>query len=177
MRLLSRFANRILALLTLVTLSFAQTSTPAASSNFAPLQQWKAAIISGNTAALKALYSINPPAKIGTPAGETNADSDITFWTGLKVRRMKLDILQSELPKTGLHQVIFQAEILSGAPAKEHTVYISEGQLWQQQSPFSSTGAISLSSKHSGTAKLPAKNSASCASSATPAARSPSSNP
>ena len=133
MRSLSRFANRILALLTLVTLSFAQTSTPAASSNFAPLQQWKAAIISGNTAALKALYSINPPAKIGTPAGETNADSDITFWTGLKVRRMKLDILQSESPKTGLHQVVFQAEILSGAPAKEHTVYISEGQLWQQQ--------------------------------------------
>jgi thioredoxin 1 len=133
MKSFSRMAGRILAILTLVTLSFAQTSTSVATSSFAPLQQWKTAIVSGNTAALEALYSTNPPAKIGTPAGETNADSDISFWTGLKVRRMKLDILQSESPKTGLHQVVFQVEVVSGAPAKENTVYISEGQLWQQQ--------------------------------------------
>jgi thioredoxin 1 len=133
MKSFSRMADCILAILALVTLSFAQTSTSVATSTFAPLQQWKTAIVSGNTAALKALYSTDPPAKIGTPAGEANADSDISFWTGLKVRRMKLDILQSESPKTGLHQVVFQAEILSGASAKENTVYISEGQLWQQQ--------------------------------------------
>jgi thioredoxin 1 len=133
MRSSSRFANRIVAFLAIVTVSLAQTSIPSGSSAFAPLQQWKTAVISGNAAALKALYSTNPPAKIGTPAGETNADSDISFWTGLKVHRMKLDILQSESPQAGLQQVVFQAEVLSGAPAKEHTVYITEGQLWQQQ--------------------------------------------
>jgi thioredoxin 1 len=131
MQFLSRLAGRTFFFLAIAAISLAQTSSPI--SPFAPLEQWKAAIISGNSASLKALYSTNPPAKIGTPAGETSADSDITFWTGLKVRRMKLDILQSQSPQTGMHQVVFQAEVLSGAPTKEHTVYITEGQLWQQQ--------------------------------------------
>jgi hypothetical protein len=132
---MSRFANRILAFLTLATISFAQTSAPAANSaaDFAPLQQWKTAVVSGNAASLKALYSTNPAAKIGTPGGETSADADISFWTGLKVRGMKLDVLQSDAPQTGYRQVVFQAEVRSGAPAEVRTVYITEGQLWQRQ--------------------------------------------
>jgi thiol-disulfide isomerase/thioredoxin len=138
MRLISRFLNRtckLLAILTILPCCFAQTSTSAGNSAaaFAPLQQWKNAVVSGNAAALKALYSTSPPAQIGTPAGQTNADADISFWIGLKVRRMKLDILQSDSPQTGLHQVVFQAEIYSGAPSGEHTVYITEGQVWQEQ--------------------------------------------
>ena len=101
--------------------------------NFPPLEQWKNAVISGNAVALKALYSANPPAQIVTPAGETNADADVAFWTSLKVRRMKLDVLQSDSPQTGVHQLVFQAEVHSGAASGEHTVYITEGQLWQQQ--------------------------------------------
>ncbi len=128
-----RFLNRILVFLPIVTVCFAQTSPSASNSTFAPLQQWKTAIISGNAAVLKALYSTNPPTQIGTPSGATTADSDIAFWSGLKVRRMKLDILQSESPQAGLYQVVFQAEVLSGVPGGERTVYITEGQLWQQQ--------------------------------------------
>jgi thioredoxin 1 len=133
MRSLSRFVNRILLFLPIATLCFAQSSPSAAGSTFPPLQQWKTAVVNGNPVALKALYSTNPPAQIGTPAGATNVDSDISFWTGLKVRRMKLDILESEAPKAGLHQVVFQAEVHSGGPPGDHTVYITEGQLWQQQ--------------------------------------------
>jgi hypothetical protein len=128
---LSRRLSRIFLFLPIATLCFAQA--PSASSAFAPLQQWKTAVISGNAASMKALYSTNPPAQIGTPAGATNADADISFWTGLKARRVKLDILESESPKPGLHQVVFQAEVLPGASSGQHTVYITEGQLWQQQ--------------------------------------------
>ena len=133
MQSLSRLAGRIFAFLTLATISFAQTSTPVGVSAFAPLEQWKDAVISGNATTLKALYSANPPAQIGTPAGQTSADSDVSFWTGLKVRRMKLDILQSEAPQTGYRQVVFQAEVHSGTSSGERTVYITEGQLWQRQ--------------------------------------------
>jgi len=135
MRSLSRFLHRTCMFLAVVAIlqGAAQTSTPTAISVFAPLQQWQDAVISGNPAALKALYSANPPARIVTPAGETSADADISFWTGLKARRMKLDILQSEAPQTGFRQVVFQAEIRSGAPPGERTVYITEGQLWQRQ--------------------------------------------
>jgi len=125
----------LLAITTFLPGCFGQTSTAAGNSGtaFPPLLQWKNAVIGGNAAALKALYSTNPPPQIVTPAGETSADSDASFWTGLKVRRMKLDIIQSDSPQTGIHQVVFQAEVHSGTPPGGRTVYITEGQLWQQQ--------------------------------------------
>ena len=100
---------------------------------FAPLEQWKAAVIAGNPGALKAIYSANPPAQIVTASGEAGADADVSFWTGLKVRRLKLDIVNSESPQSGVQQVLLQAEIQSAASSPPHTVYVNEAQLWQQQ--------------------------------------------
>lgn len=137
MKSLSRIVLRtsiLPALAALVTCCVGQTSTPGKPNPaFPPLEQWKSIVISGNAVALKALYSSNPPAQIVTPAGGSNADADVSFWTGLKARRIKLDIIQSESPQTGAHQIVFQAEVHSGPPSSEHTVYITEGQLWQQQ--------------------------------------------
>ena len=138
MRSLSRTALRtyiFLALTTPLTFCSGQTSAHAGRSEpaFAPLEQWKDAVISGNTVALRAVYSTSPPAQIVTPAGGANADTDVSFWTGLKARRIKLDIIQSGSPQAGVRQVVFQAEIHSGAPSGGSTVYVTEGQLWQQQ--------------------------------------------
>jgi Thioredoxin-like len=97
---------------------------------FPPLEQWKTTVLSGNAAALKALYSSNPPAQIGTPAGQTSAGADVSFWTAFKARSIKLNVLESSSPQPGLQQVVFEAEV----HAVPHAVYITEGQLWQQQS-------------------------------------------
>jgi thioredoxin 1 len=70
---------------------------------------------------------------VTTRAGDGSADSDINFWTGLKARRMKLDVIQSQSPQSGLQQVVFEAEIHSATGAGEHVVYVTQGQLWQQQ--------------------------------------------
>jgi len=64
-----------------------------------------------------------------TAAGDSSIDTEITFWMGLKPRRMKLDIVQSESPQAGAQQVVFQAEVQSASAP----VYVTEGQLWQQQ--------------------------------------------
>jgi hypothetical protein len=111
----------------------ATNSRATAGTTFAPLQQWKNAVNSGNAGALKALYSTTPPAKVSTPAGEIDADADVTFWTGLKVRSLKLDIAQSDSPQPGVQQLVLEAEVHSAAPPGNRTVYISQGQLWQQQ--------------------------------------------
>ncbi len=138
MRLFLRIALRtsiFLALAAPLTFCLGQTSAHGGKSgpSFAPLEQWQKAVISGNSAVLKALYSANPPAHIVFPAGDANADTDVSFWTGLRARRIKLDVIQSESPQTGVRQVVFQAEIHSGASSGERTVYITAGQLWQQQ--------------------------------------------
>jgi hypothetical protein len=100
---------------------------------FPPLEQWKAAVIAGNMTALRALYSSDPPARVMTAAGDSSTDTEIAFWMGLKPRRMKLDVIQSESPQAGQQQVVFQADVQSAAAPSEHVLYVTEGQLWQQQ--------------------------------------------
>ncbi len=97
---------------------------------FAPLEQWKAAVISGNLAALEAFYSSNPPAQVATASGASSITSEVAFWTDLKARRMKLNIIQSESPQAGVEQLVFQAEVHTST---SQTLYVTEGQLWQKQ--------------------------------------------
>ncbi|HEY5177517.1 MAG TPA: thioredoxin family protein [Terriglobales bacterium] len=107
------------------------TATPVAA--FPPLEQWKAAVISGNVAALQALYSSNPPAQLATAAGGSTVTSEVAFWTGLKARRIKLSVIQSESPQPDVQQVVFQAEIHTSVSPGGQTFYVTEGQLWQKQ--------------------------------------------
>jgi Thioredoxin-like len=100
---------------------------------FAPLEQWKAAVLSGDAAKLRAIYSTNPAARVVMQTGEAGAETEVAFWTGLKVRRMKIDLKQSESPQSGLQQVAFEAEVVSAAQSKPQTVYVIDGQLWQKQ--------------------------------------------
>src|ERR1035438_9184002 len=134
MKLTSWFAHCILLLVAVgmvLPAGFAQTSTAENDGpGFPPLQQWKAAVLKGDSAALKALYSTNPPAQITTAAGAVNTDGDVSFWVGLKARHIKLDMIQSDSPQPGVQRIVFQAEI---QPSAGETVYISVGQLWQQQ--------------------------------------------
>ncbi len=131
-----RLTNRVLGagflvLVVMAGFSAGQASAPGAS--FAPLDQWKAAVISGNATLLRSMYSSNPPAQVKTATGEAGAETDIDFWTGLKARRMKLNLVKSESPQPGVQQVLFEAEVHSGPGAADHAVYVNEVQLWQQQ--------------------------------------------
>ena len=107
-----------------------KTVPPAA---FAPLEQWKVAVLAGDAAKLRELYSSNPAARIVMPTGEAGAETEVAFWSALKPRRMKINLVQSDATQQGLHQVGFEAEIVSGAPGKAQTVYVIDGQLWQKQ--------------------------------------------
>ena len=112
---------------------FGQETAATASATFAPLDQWKEMIVAGNAAGLKNLYSTSPAARITTRSGEINTDTEIQFWLGLKVQSMKLQIMQSAPQNESTRQLVLQAEIVSAASGPPHTVYVSEGQLWQQQ--------------------------------------------
>jgi hypothetical protein len=113
--------------------AYAQWATGQAPAAFAPVEQWKAAVLSGDAAKLSALYSKNPPARVIQTSGESGVDTDVSFWIGLKAKSMKIDVAQSAPGEAGTQQVVFQAEVVSAAQGKPHTVYISDGQLWQNQ--------------------------------------------
>ncbi len=98
-----------------------------------PVEQWKSVLISGDPTVLRTLYSMTPATKITTPAGVIDIDADVAFWTGLKVRKLKVDITKTDSPQRDLQSVFFQAEIQSAASSPAQTVYITEGQIWQLQ--------------------------------------------
>jgi thioredoxin 1 len=106
-------------------------SVAAADASFPPLEAWKSAILSGDSAGLKMLYSSNPAAQVETAHGTAAADDEVSFWSGLKPRNLKLSLVQSTSPQPGLEQVVFQAEVTERLAKKP--VFISEAQLWQQQ--------------------------------------------
>jgi hypothetical protein len=62
----------------------AQTAASDSATVFAPLSQWKNAVLSGDRAGLKALYSTTPPAKVTVPPKDSSPDADVDFWAGLK---------------------------------------------------------------------------------------------
>jgi thioredoxin 1 len=101
--------------------------------SFAPFEQWKSMVLAGDAAGLKALYSVNPVARIVTASREVDAAAAVHYWVALKPKSMKVDITESTSPEAGKHGVVFQAEIVTSATGAEKTFYIAEAQLWQQQ--------------------------------------------
>lgn len=105
-----------------------------AAPSFAALAQWKAAVISPKSTALKELYSNDPVPRI-TVVGKTSADispaDDSEFWKGMKATQVSLKVANSTAPQTGIQQVTFQATVKTAPPGR--TLYVVVSQLWQQQ--------------------------------------------
>ena len=129
-----RRALHALVLLSITIVHLSTSSAAEASLPFAPLDNWKAAVISGRVSVLKDLYGSEPAPRISVinkGSTEISADADAEFWTQLKARQLKLNISQSTSPQPGVQQVTFQATIRTASPGR--TLYVVESQLWQQQ--------------------------------------------
>jgi len=111
--------------------SHAQASAAASSTGFAPLEQWKSAIVAGDAAALKALSSTDPAAQVRANGVVAGADADVNFWLGLEARSVKLEIVRvTERP--GVENFIFKAEVQTGLP-NGPTVNVTDAQGWRKQ--------------------------------------------
>jgi thioredoxin family protein len=107
----------------------AQTSVADSSTGFAPLDQWRSAIMAGDTAALRALYSTDPVAQVMANGVKTRADSDVNFWLGLKAQRLPLEIV-AMLDRPKGKSVVFNAEVQL---ANGQTLSVTDGQMWRKQ--------------------------------------------
>ena len=124
------FKLALLAVVTLITqYGFAQAVD--ASTGFPSLDQWKAAVIAGDAAALKAFYSTNPAAEIETNRVTSGADTDVSFWLALKARSIKMEIVRLK-QKPERTSVIFKADVQTGLPNGQ-TVSVTDAQGWQKQ--------------------------------------------
>jgi hypothetical protein len=110
----------------------AHHATPAV---FAPLDQWRQAVLSGDPAQLANLYSTSPPAQINTgDQTVVNADDDATFWQSWKAKGLtsiKLEIVQQQSPTLDERQIFFQTALhfaaQNGGP---QNLFIATAQYW-----------------------------------------------
>lgn len=104
---------------------------------FAPLETWKAAVLSGNADALKALYSVEPPATTKTRKGSSNdpaAEPD--FWAGLKssgLSRLDTRIAHIDSPQAGVQRVIFTLVATVEGASGPTKSFASIAQTWVEQ--------------------------------------------
>jgi thioredoxin-related protein len=119
------------AALVALTVSCACAQTSDSTSTFPPFEQWKAAVLAGDAAALKTLYSADPPAQIFIGTTRSNVDDDVNFWLALKPRSMKTEVVRNEL-RHGHISYIFRAEVVSGLPNGQ-TISVTDDQSWLQQ--------------------------------------------
>jgi uncharacterized protein YchJ len=112
----------------------AQTASTAApdAASFAPFQQWVGAILTGDEAALKALYSTNPPAQIRVKGNTIDANADMSFWLGMKVRNMKIEVIRTTTPRPEITHIVFRADIMTGVPDGKATT-VTDDHVWLKQ--------------------------------------------
>jgi ketosteroid isomerase-like protein len=121
----------VTAVVTMAGHTLAQTSAADSSTGFPPLDQWRSAIVAGDPAALKSLYSTDPAAQVQANGTAASADADINFWLALKARSMKLEIVRIK-EKPDAESIIFQAEVQTGLPNGQ-TVNVTDAQGWRKQ--------------------------------------------
>jgi thioredoxin 1 len=113
------------------TLSFGQTPPADTPTDFAPLEQWKNAVLSGNAATLRAFYCSNPPTRVQANGILSSVDSDVDFWLGLKAQSIKVDVLRlRNHPDT--KSITFRAVVQTESP-NVRTVTVADSQAWQEQ--------------------------------------------
>jgi hypothetical protein len=69
----------------------AQSTVSQSAAGFPPLELWKAEVLAGDSVALKAFYSTDPPVQVMANGVKTNVDADVSFWLGLKARTIQLE--------------------------------------------------------------------------------------
>jgi len=107
----------------------AEAPTPDSTTGFPPLEAWKSAVVAGDAAALKALYSTDPAAHVLTNGIATSADADVSFWLGLKARSINWETI-AVLERPWGTSVVFKAEVQL---PNDQTLSITDGQGWRKQ--------------------------------------------
>jgi len=121
-----RFVPAVSAMILL----FACSGTAQQSESFRPIEQWKAAVISGDAVALKSLYSVSPEAVINTTSGKAGPDAAVAYWISLKARTITLKAVEAASLRSDL-QAFTLLTTVRGATGK--ITKLVEGQTWQKQ--------------------------------------------
>ena len=85
-----------------------------------------AAILTGDAATLKLLYSTNPMAQIRVKSIIHGGGADIDYWMNTKVRNMKVEIIRGTAPGPEITHLILHIEMTT--PSSQQTLSVTDDQ-------------------------------------------------
>jgi len=102
--------------------------------DFAPLEQWREAVLSGDAAKIETLYSVSPPAQIHTADQTTvTAADEAAFWQSWKAKGLTsvtLEIVGQQSPTLDEREVYFQVVLHFAPHVTPSTLFIGTVQYW-----------------------------------------------
>jgi thioredoxin 1 len=111
------------------------TETSQAGATFDPLDDWKAAVLSGDKAAIKAFYISDPRSFAQTPQGKI-ADPGIEesdYWSQFSPKGLASivpKILEQATPQTGVTSLVLRIELNFQSKGESHKSIVSAAQVW-----------------------------------------------
>lgn len=128
-------------LLVFLLLTFVAANVRATAPSFSPFGQWRAAVLSGDAAALAALYSKAPePYVTGLDKKPIALSDELSFWSSLKSKgltNLSADLVEESEPQPNLHELVLQVTLTfkpGSTPQKEYVALVQgwhrEGDHW-----------------------------------------------
>ena len=105
---------------------------------FAPLDRWKAAVLTGDKAAIQAFYVHDPRAFAQTPQGKVTdaAAEESDFWSRLApagLSEIAPKILEQNSPQGGVTSLVLRIELKFQSKGESHQSVVSCAQVWVGQ--------------------------------------------
>jgi thioredoxin 1 len=114
-----------------------KTSERVSSFAFEPLDRWKAAVLSGDRAAIAAFYTTSPPSRSKTPEGESqNPAEEPEFWSTLRhdgLDRLDVKVLEAKAVQPGVMALVLRFEAGIRTSSGEKPGVVSGAQIWVQR--------------------------------------------
>jgi thioredoxin 1 len=115
-----------------------QAPSPQLGAAFAPLDRWKAAVLTGDKAAIKSFYVSDPRAFAKTPQGKIAdaAAEESDFWSKLALSGLTdivPKILELSSSQTGINTLVLRIELKFQSNGESHQSVVSAAQEWVGQ--------------------------------------------
>lgn len=103
---------------------------------FAPLEQWRQAVVRGDGVALTQMFTNSPHLQIkgGDGKGAT-VQSEVNFWTAWKSKGLtdvRVEVGQEQVPQPNAHVVVAQVTLTVATNGAEKKYYVGMAQGWVQ---------------------------------------------
>jgi len=133
MRYFSAGLSFLLLALVLSTIDVARGQEAAA---FAPLEQWRQAVLTGDAAALARFFATSPRPQIkGAEGKEATEQDEINFWAGWRAKGLsdaRVEIVQEQFPQPNVHVVAAQVTLTVKVGSTTRKYYVAMAQGWVQ---------------------------------------------